>query len=353
MPSSLVEKSAKKFSTYHMNTQPEPYKNQSKIKNTAKYMAAAFLVLLFSLWCSLADFALIFDLFCQFRYQLTLSALLLLLPLSNRKVRSALNKKQQLIVWLSCLLSLGLNILFIFSGKNIERAASATKTPHTLTIAQCNINSANYNPIKMLKSCQSADIICLEEISPKLAEELNNKDGLVSKAYPYKIIKPRLDNFGIGILSKLPIKSSRIFQNEESIPSIECLISLGSKEITVRAIHTLPPLSENMYKSRNRDFKNLAVCGQTTTPLIVAGDFNCVPWSPHMKPIFASGLKKACPAYALPPPTWCTMLPLPMRLPIDHIFISKDFAVSSLEIGADTGSDHLPLIAKLHLQDSN
>jgi hypothetical protein len=163
MPSSLVEKSAKKFSTYHMNTQPEPYKNQSKIKNTAKYMASAFLVLLFSLWCSLADFALIFDRFCQFRYQLTLSALLLLLPLSNRKVRSALNKKQQLIVWLSCLLSLGLNIFAIFSSLEIDRAAAAVQAPHTLTIAQCNINSANYNPIKMLKSCQSADIICLED----------------------------------------------------------------------------------------------------------------------------------------------------------------------------------------------
>lgn len=333
-----------------MNTPPEPYKNQSRVKKTAKYLAAVSLVLLFSLWCYLADFDLVFDLFCQFRYQLSLTAIVLLLPLLVRKFRASLSKQQILLTGGACLLALALNVLAVLFCIQTEKADLKAQGAASLTVMQCNINSSNCDPEKMLKASQNADIIFLEEISPKLAEAINNKDGPVAKAYPYKIIRPRADNFGIGILSKLPIESSKIIENAESIPSIECLLSLGTTKLTVRAVHTLPPLSGSMYRSRNSDIKNLAIQAQTKTPLIIAGDFNCVPWSPHMKPIFLSGLKEASPPHSLPLPTWCTMLPMPAQIPIDHIFVSKDFAVHSVETGAQTGSDHLPIVAKLSLR---
>lgn len=77
--------------------------------------------------------------------------------------------------------------------------------------------------------------------------------------------------------------------------------------------------------------------------LIIAGDFNCTPWSPAYK-ILARGLKSAT-RFAR---TWPSPAPI---VPIDHIFYRGRLGVVSA--GAWTGgparkaSDHLPVVAEL------
>jgi len=77
--------------------------------------------------------------------------------------------------------------------------------------------------------------------------------------------------------------------------------------------------------------------------LVIAGDFNCTPWSPAYK-ILARGLKSAT-RFAR---TWPSPAPI---VPIDHIFYRGRLGVVSA--GAWSGgparkaSDHLPVVAEL------
>jgi endonuclease/exonuclease/phosphatase family metal-dependent hydrolase len=77
--------------------------------------------------------------------------------------------------------------------------------------------------------------------------------------------------------------------------------------------------------------------------LVIAGDFNCTPWSPAYR-ILARGLKSAT-RFAR---TWPAPAPV---VPIDHIFYRGRLGVVSA--GAWTGgaarraSDHLPIVAEL------
>ena len=48
-------------------------------------------------------------------------------------------------------------------------------------------------------------------------------------------------------------------------------------------------------------------------------------------------------------PSWPTK-PLILRIPIDHILVSKNIVTARRWIGPETGSDHLPVFADLVLQ---
>jgi endonuclease/exonuclease/phosphatase family metal-dependent hydrolase len=77
--------------------------------------------------------------------------------------------------------------------------------------------------------------------------------------------------------------------------------------------------------------------------LVIAGDFNCTPWSPAYK-ILSRGLKSAT-RFAR---TWPSPAPI---VPIDHIFYRGRLGVVSASAWrggpARKASDHLPVVAEL------
>jgi endonuclease/exonuclease/phosphatase (EEP) superfamily protein YafD len=84
-------------------------------------------------------------------------------------------------------------------------------------------------------------------------------------------------------------------------------------------------------------------------PVVVAGDFNDVPWSYvtlMMRRI--SGLLD--PRIGRGPyNTFHTRYPF-FRCPIDHVLHSAHFSLRRLERGPDVGSDHYPFLADLQLE---
>ncbi|MEZ5670169.1 MAG: endonuclease/exonuclease/phosphatase family protein [Alphaproteobacteria bacterium] len=75
-------------------------------------------------------------------------------------------------------------------------------------------------------------------------------------------------------------------------------------------------------------------------PLVVAGDFNATPWSRSMRTIRESTGLCGAAGYR---PTWPVWLGA-LGLPIDHILVSPDLAVTA-ETLPPAGSDHLPIRA--------
>jgi endonuclease/exonuclease/phosphatase (EEP) superfamily protein YafD len=87
--------------------------------------------------------------------------------------------------------------------------------------------------------------------------------------------------------------------------------------------------------------------------LIVSGDFNLTPWSFALKGVDKGlGLERVDRAMFSWParsnPHSFSSWPVPV-LPIDHLYIGRDWRVVSLERGPRLGSDHYPLVARLAL----
>ena len=126
-----------------------------------------------------------------------------------------------------------------------------------------------------------------------------------------------------------------------------CLREPGA---VVAGVHPTSPLpSEADGRARNRELEHIAeVARATGPPLIVAGDFNTTPWSPHFADLLAAaGLRNAADGHGYlgtwPPWFW------PGLIPIDHVLLKGPLAVTTLRRGPQIGSDHFPIIADLRL----
>lgn len=134
-------------------------------------------------------------------------------------------------------------------------------------------------------------------------------------------------------------------------------VKVACTDYTLFAVHLTNPLWQwgLRYARRNQEMDTLAqAIKQVTGPVVVIGDFNtppnAVPFSRFMKG--ANVDHTSCGGRWLP--TW---RPLEWRgkfgdanpltgIPIDHLF-TRDVQVVSCTVGADFGSDHLPLIVEL------
>lgn len=88
--------------------------------------------------------------------------------------------------------------------------------------------------------------------------------------------------------------------------------------------------------------------GEAGPTVILAGDFNTVSWSPRLGRLaehaglsIARGLEG----------TWPAPLPMPFRLPIDHVLTSSDLHVHDRAVGPAVGSDHRPVTVTVRLAD--
>ena len=90
---------------------------------------------------------------------------------------------------------------------------------------------------------------------------------------------------------------------------------------------------------------------------MLAGDLNVTQFSPHFKNLLKTGkLKDSSRGFGYQP-TWPAQLPLlnkisecPLfRIPLDHVLVSGDIQVRSVELLPSIGSDHLAVEAVLSI----
>ena len=114
--------------------------------------------------------------------------------------------------------------------------------------------------------------------------------------------------------------------------------------------HPPPPISARHYRARNAQLNDLTgILHAFDGPWIVAGDFNATPWSADYRRFEGqTGLRNVRRGFGLLP-TWPSQL-LALGIPIDHVLVSPDFAVTEAKTGPDIGSDHRPVIATLTLR---
>jgi len=207
-------------------------------------------------------------------------------------------------------------------------------------------NGAKDRTLAYLRA-RRADVVVLLEVDAAWAGALAG----LAELYPYRVVEPRDDSFGIALLSRLPLDRPRVERLAGGPPVVIAGITPAATSCLLLAAHPPAPLSAAW--SADRDAQ-LAAIGELAAadprPVIVAGDLNASPWSHGFRLLTAArGLRDSALGRGIRP-TWNAKHPLPL-VSIDHVVVSPEVRVLSRTVGPYVGSDHLPVEARLALPE--
>jgi endonuclease/exonuclease/phosphatase (EEP) superfamily protein YafD len=197
----------------------------------------------------------------------------------------------------------------------------------SLRVISANILSANRDSKRFLEfvEAERPDLLLVMEVNDRWAEAMRELD----RDYPYSIVRPRSDNFGIALFSRHPIASGRVeFTGDSSVPTIVAAIDVHGLRVQVLGAHPLPPIGRGRRGLRDRHLQSLGeLASQLPRPVILLGDLNTTSWSPSFVRLLARGdLRDSRNGFGVQP-TWPTH-PRLLRIPIDHALISADLVVT-------------------------
>jgi endonuclease/exonuclease/phosphatase (EEP) superfamily protein YafD len=192
------------------------------------------------------------------------------------------------------------------------------------------------------------DAVVLVEMT---AEWRRSLVGL-NREYPYHYETNGVGARGVNLWSRLPMKDVGVLPiDARQEPAIQAtLVAPQGRLLRLFGVHTSWPMAPPSAARRNEQFELLARYARATTglPLVVVGDLNVTPFSPHFRRLLADGrLRSAADGFGWVP-TWPSFL-LPAGIQIDHALVNAAVTVKSFRSGAADGSDHRPIIVDLLL----
>lgn len=191
-----------------------------------------------------------------------------------------------------------------------------------------------------------ADLIVLQEISEDQARGLHAR----LEVYPYAFVDGAAGSDSV-LLSRWPITDAELVPlSPEGVSAIRATIDWNGQPITLIGAHLHWPIGPRSSERRNAELAGLALLTQSHIgPLVLLGDFNITPWSPHFPPFLEiSGLQDCAVGHGLDP-TWPSHL-IAFGIRIDHCFASPHWRVLDAQIGPHVGSDHRPLWVELQFE---
>ncbi|MCB8949604.1 MAG: endonuclease/exonuclease/phosphatase family protein [Ardenticatenaceae bacterium] len=242
-------------------------------------------------------------------------------------------------------IALLLNLMPLVGYLPLSRSAVASQ-PADLRLMVYNIYYRN-NDLDAIRAEVDAfdpDVIFLMEYSFAIQSQIEGQFA----DYPYQLIEPSRMTSGVALFSRVPIIASEVYRFEGTrIPIIEATFDVAGQPVTLVGGHPWPPVDHwaNLHALQVADVRRVAEGAER--PLIVAGDFNSVPWSFELRQLQAAadvqdtrrGLGRLT--------TWIG--PSLIRLSLDHVFASEELVVQSYAQGQPGGSDHLPIIVDFAL----
>lgn len=226
---------------------------------------------------------------------------------------------------------------------------AAEKGP-VLRVVTANLQTSNRDHDRFLDFVRDADpdILFIQETDLAWEAALE----ALEDTYPYHTLEARSDGYGIALFSRLPLDGLEIRRHPKAkVPAIHARLTLGGQQISILCFHALRPGPGEITARRNLQLSWIPeYVAQQDGPVIIAGDFNVTPWSPHYKAMIASsGLKNTRRGHGIAA-TWPGLpFPIPL-LPLDHILVSPEIHTKAFRRGPNTGSDHRPLVVELVLE---
>lgn len=187
----------------------------------------------------------------------------------------------------------------------------------------------------------NGDLLAIEEVAPQQAAQLTN---LLSELYPHATAFG-----GILLLSKLPPIDTG-HQNGPGkdgwarVPLILwAKFDKDGSMFEFAGVHTAWPFNPIDHVVDTDAL--IAFSKSQAPPLILAGDFNLTPWSLKLQRLTRETELGRADTFQF---TWPINRLFPF-VAIDHVFVSRQFALQSFAAGPYVGSDHRPIIADIAL----
>ncbi len=225
------------------------------------------------------------------------------------------------------------------------RPDAALATQPGLTLVWANVwtkRSALERTLRWAQA-QNADVILIGEFP-----DGGSGDLALAPDYPHRLdalpgVPTRKWSSRVVAFSKLPISDPKVVPAPGGFlrPFLGFAVDIeGSGRLNVYAAHPNAPMKPDLQRDRDTMIGTLAKT--VVEPFVLAGDFNGTPWSPVFSTL--PGVRVGSAFH----PTWLTWIPL-LGLPIDHIMVSAGVRPSAYTPGPFLGSDHRPVLARIHL----
>lgn len=224
----------------------------------------------------------------------------------------------------------------------------------TLRIAYANVNAWNAPDAEAVEwfASTDADVVALVECSAAWADALRAAARGGSPIWPHSCI--RIDDHpigGVALLSRHPLRAAQSTVSPVGrFPLVDAVVEAPAGPLRILAAHPVPPVGFGAVEMRNAEIRWLAQRGaEAEEPAAIVADFNETPFGSALREFrersgmtsaaSVSGLVTSWPARAAGVP-W----PAPLRIAIDHCFVSPGVGIAGFSRGPDIGSDHLPLL---------
>jgi endonuclease/exonuclease/phosphatase (EEP) superfamily protein YafD len=187
------------------------------------------------------------------------------------------------------------------------------------------------------------DVLVLTEFSARAQDEFAVR---TRASLPHRAEDPQQGAFGSAIYSRYPITAVRHLELDR-FRTLDVDLALPGGTVRLVAVHTLQPLSDvGVLRRQFAELERLVRAHDG--PLILAGDFNAGVHHGPFRDLLDAGLRDAHLERGLGRVrTW----PLGRRLPpitqIDHVLVSKGFAVEGADTVVVPGSDHRAVTAEV------
>lgn len=240
--------------------------------------------------------------------------------------------------------------------------------PDTITVMNANVGNGFAPDAQLIGAilAAGADLVALEELNAAQAAAVG---AALRERFPHQAVFG--DSFeGKGLFSRWPLTNARQVHLVAGRPDIAATIALGGEAVAVVLAHPRPPKvrREGIVFDR-RSVRQLLLLGMLaleSAPAIMLGDFNMSPRHPVYRRFVRAGLVDAvsvrgndagmatfpirfADAWQRGMPVRRLRVPPVMRF--DYIWHTPEFTTEAAWIGPDTGSDHLPVMARLRLRD--
>lgn len=280
----------------------------------------------------LGRFFWVFELFSHFRVQYTVGLLTIAFLSLHRRYKKAF------FVFLAFGCLNFIQVVHLYVGRPEEPYASSAGMRAMLF----NVNTHYGDVSRVQDEIQriDPDILVLQEISDRWVAGL----AALHAVYPYTVLRPRADNFGIGLYSKFELTEAQVvFIGDAGVPSIVAMAHTPERKLHVVATHPLPPVGRVYSSLRNQQLEQLPAYLKAEHPVLMLGDLNTTPWNFYFRRLLAeSGLRDSAKGFGVQA-TWPNVIAL-FRIPIDHCLHSSAIFVVDRTIGNSVSSDHHPVI---------
>jgi vancomycin resistance protein VanJ len=256
------------------------------------------------------------------------------------------------------LLGAGTWTLVLLSAGGPLRPAPVTSGPGFVAMTY-NLHYGRIPPARLTAALATsgADIIGLQELDEAQATAIARD---LRDSYPHQALFPG-GIAGTGIVSRYPIHEAQQLELYPERPDLLALIEVDGHQITVVVGHPLPPrlyrYAFDTYAATDAQIEALDRLASASAPSLLLADLNLTPLHAQYAELRASGLvdsfAEAGTGLGLTLPRRAGAIPMPPFVRIDYVWHTPDLGASDAWVGSDAGSDHLPVLVRLHWRASS